>query len=160
MWEASKGGDRGHGDDDGLAGWRAPAAIQRPGGRRPVSARARDPNLTISGHFRLSDVANVGNVGNVGNVALCSNEDDVSYVERMTVDPYSSEPMYAQLAAILRAKITSGELARLDPLPSESTLVQEHGVSRDTARRAIAVLRDEGLVFTVPQRGTYVGPRP
>jgi GntR family transcriptional regulator len=78
----------------------------------------------------------------------------------MTVDPYSSEPMYAQLAAILRAKITSGELARLDPLPSESTLVQEHGVSRDTARRAIAVLRDEGLVFTVPQRGTYVGPRP
>jgi GntR family transcriptional regulator len=66
----------------------------------------------------------------------------------------------SQLAAILRSKITSGELARLDPLPSESTLVQEHGVSRDTARRAIAVLRDEGLVFTVPQRGTYVGPRP
>jgi GntR family transcriptional regulator len=52
------------------------------------------------------------------------------------------------------------ELARLDPLPSESTLVQEHGVSRGTARRAVAVLRDEGLVFTVPQRGTYVGPRP
>jgi GntR family transcriptional regulator len=78
----------------------------------------------------------------------------------VTVDPYSSEPMYAQLASILRGKITSGELSRLDLLPSESVLVQEHGVSRDTARRAIAVLREEGLVFTVPQRGTYVGPRP
>jgi GntR family transcriptional regulator len=78
----------------------------------------------------------------------------------VTVDPYSSEPMYAQLAGILRGKITAGELTHLDPLPSESTLVQEYGVSRDTVRRAVAVLRDEGLVFTVPQRGTYVGPRP
>jgi GntR family transcriptional regulator len=85
---------------------------------------------------------------------------DVGYVCLVTVDPYSSEPMYAQLAGILRNRITGGDLARLDPLPSESSLTQEYGVSRDTARRAIAVLRDEGLVFTVPQRGTYVGPRP
>jgi DNA-binding GntR family transcriptional regulator len=55
--------------------------------------------------------------------------------------------------------IESGELARLDPLPSESTLTQEHDVSRDV-RRAIAVLREQGLVFTIAQRGTYVGPRP
>jgi DNA-binding GntR family transcriptional regulator len=31
-------------------------------------------------------------------------------------------------------------------------------VSRDTARRAVSVLRDEGLVVTVPQRGSYVVP--
>jgi GntR family transcriptional regulator len=78
----------------------------------------------------------------------------------MTVDPYSFEPLYRQLAAILRARIEAGEFARLAVLPSESTLVQEHGVSRETARKAIAVLREEGLVFTVPQRGTYVGPKP
>ena len=34
------------------------------------------------------------------------------------------------------------------------------GVSRDTVRRAMALLRDEGVVFTVPRRGTYVGPQP
>ena len=31
-------------------------------------------------------------------------------------------------------------------------------MSRDTARRAVSVLRDEGLVVTVAQRGTYVLP--
>jgi GntR family transcriptional regulator len=77
-----------------------------------------------------------------------------------TIDRYADEPLYSQLAAILRRRIESGDLARLDPLPSETTLTQEYGVSRDTVRRAVAVLRDEGLVFTVAQRGTYVGPRP
>jgi GntR family transcriptional regulator len=76
------------------------------------------------------------------------------------VDKYADEPLYVQLAGILRRRIESGELARLDPLPSESTLTQEHDVSRDTVRRAIAVLREQGLVFTIAQRGTYVGPRP
>jgi DNA-binding GntR family transcriptional regulator len=30
------------------------------------------------------------------------------------------------------------------------------GMARDTARRAVEVLRDEGLFKTIPQRGTYV----
>lgn len=76
------------------------------------------------------------------------------------VDPYAPEPLYAQAAAALRAQIESGELAHLDPLPSEKTIQQEYGVSRDTARRAIEQLRNEGTVFTIPQRGSYVGPRP
>jgi len=77
-----------------------------------------------------------------------------------TIDQYADEPLYSQLAGILRRQIRSGALAHLDPLPSETTLTQEYGVSRDTVRRAVAALRDEGLVFTIPQRGTYVGPRP
>jgi GntR family transcriptional regulator len=84
---------------------------------------------------------------------------EVTYVG-LVVDQYSAEPLYAQVAAILRARIQSGELARLDPLPSEKTLQQEYGVGRDTARRAIEMLRDEGLVFTVQARGTFVGPPP
>jgi DNA-binding GntR family transcriptional regulator len=35
-------------------------------------------------------------------------------------------------------------------------LQQEYGVGRDTVLRAIEILRDEGVVFTVPRRGTYV----
>jgi GntR family transcriptional regulator len=84
----------------------------------------------------------------------------VGIVPGESLDLYADEPLYRQLAAILRKRISSGELQRLDPLPSEATLTQEHGISRDTARRAVALLRDEGLVFTVAQRGTFVGPRP
>jgi GntR family transcriptional regulator len=63
-------------------------------------------------------------------------------------------------ADVVRRMIQSGKLQHLDPVPSESSLVQAYGVSRDTVRRTIALLRDEGVVFTVPHRGTYVGPRP
>ena len=78
----------------------------------------------------------------------------------MPVNPYSEIPVYEQVAVILRARITSGELKTLDPLPSETALSQTYGVGRDTVRHALAVLREEGLVFTVAQRGTFVGPRP
>ena len=65
-------------------------------------------------------------------------------------------PVYRQLAAILRARILSGRLTPGHAIPSENTLQQEFGVSRNTSRRSIAILRDEGLVVTVPGRGTYV----
>jgi len=76
------------------------------------------------------------------------------------INPYSHIPVYRQLADILRQQIQGGEFGHLDVLPSEKALVQTYGVGRDTVRSAIALLRDEGLVFTVPHRGTYVGPRP
>jgi DNA-binding GntR family transcriptional regulator len=41
-------------------------------------------------------------------------------------------------------------------LPSESYLQQQHGVSRGTVRRAIAILAAEDLVFTIRARGTFV----
>ena len=75
----------------------------------------------------------------------------------MTVDHGAPEPAYQQLAALLRAKIAKGEW-RNGPLPSVKQLQQEHDVGRDTVLRAVEILRDEGLVFTVPRRGTYVSP--
>jgi DNA-binding GntR family transcriptional regulator len=69
-------------------------------------------------------------------------------------------PVYQQVASILRELITSGELTRDQALPSESYLVQQYGISRASARHAVAVLRDEGLVYTIPQRGTFVGSGP
>ena len=67
-------------------------------------------------------------------------------------------PVYLQLAAILRARIMSGELAAGRALPSETTLMQEQGIARETARKAVKVLRDEGLVEIVQGRGSYVVP--
>jgi len=65
-------------------------------------------------------------------------------------------PLYEQLADILRRMITAGELQPRSPLPSESYLQQEHGVSRGTVRMAMRVLREEGLVVTITGRGTFV----
>ena len=52
-------------------------------------------------------------------------------------------------------RIAKGEW-RSGPLPSVKQLQQEYGVGRDTVLRAIDILREEGLVFTVPRRGTYI----
>lgn len=72
------------------------------------------------------------------------------------IDRWDPEPVYLQLASILRGQIQGGELVPRQPLPSESYLTGRYGVSRGTARRAVEVLRNEGLVRTIPQRGTYV----
>jgi GntR family transcriptional regulator len=75
------------------------------------------------------------------------------------INPRSAVPPYRQIAAWLRSRIEAGEFQPgEDPLPSEKDLVDLFGVARDTARRAVQVLREEGLVQTIPQRGTYVLP--
>jgi DNA-binding GntR family transcriptional regulator len=71
----------------------------------------------------------------------------------------AKDPPHVQVADWLRALIEAGEFRPgIDPLPSESDLVDLLGIARDTARRAVGVLRDEGLVETVRARGTYVLP--
>ena len=81
----------------------------------------------------------------------------LTYVDLVRVDHGLPEPAYRQLAAILRTQIADGQW-RTGPLPSVKQLQQEHDVGRDTVLRAIELLRNEGLVFTVPRRGTYVSP--
>jgi GntR family transcriptional regulator len=66
--------------------------------------------------------------------------------------------MYEQLAAILRDRIARGEFER-GPLPSVKSMMGTYDVGRDTVIRAVESLRKEGLVFTVPRRGTYVAAK-
>jgi GntR family transcriptional regulator len=63
-------------------------------------------------------------------------------------------PAYVQLAAILRARIESGEIT--GRLPSERQVQQELGTAPMTTRKAMRLLQDEGLVRTVPGRGSFV----
>ena len=76
-----------------------------------------------------------------------------------TIEPDGPVPKYVQLADILERRISNGELQPNKPLPSEKYLMAEYDVARGTARRAVEVLRDRGLVFTVPQRGSFVKPK-
>lgn len=74
----------------------------------------------------------------------------------MEIDYESPTPPYRQIAGEVAADIRAGRLQPGRPIPSEATLVQRYGVARDTARRAVRWLRDQGWVYTVPHRGTYV----
>ena len=77
----------------------------------------------------------------------------------MTVDHEGKTPVYLQIAAILRDAIERGDYPPGRPIPSETRLMQQHGVARLTARKAVRVLAGEGLVEVVPGRGAYVAER-
>jgi DNA-binding GntR family transcriptional regulator len=67
------------------------------------------------------------------------------------------DPLYMQLAAVLRERIASGDLGRR--VPSVVTLAQQYEVSQGTAERALRILKDEGLIKSAMGRGTFVvGP--
>jgi DNA-binding GntR family transcriptional regulator len=79
---------------------------------------------------------------------------------RFMIDLHGPIPRYLQIADEIAGRIERGELRPNKPIPSEKQLVGEHGVTRNTVRHAVDVLRQRGLVYTVPHRGTYVCPRP
>ena len=60
------------------------------------------------------------------------------------------------MAAILRDRIRSGDLPPGARVPSISHLMQEYGIARNTARKAIQVLADESLVEVRQGWGTFV----
>lgn len=76
------------------------------------------------------------------------------------IDPDGPVPVYRQLADLIRGQIEAGDLLPDRPIPSAVRLVQEHGVARGTALHAIRVLVEEGWVYVVPGKGTYVRSRP
>lgn len=74
------------------------------------------------------------------------------------IDPHSATPSYAQLADQLRGMIRDGAYGPGSYLPSQPQLVQETGLSRGTVIHALKTLEDEGLIRSVPGRGTVVLP--
>jgi GntR family transcriptional regulator len=74
----------------------------------------------------------------------------------MPLDDQTSRPLYRQVADDLRGQIQRHELTPGGQLPTEAKLMDEYGVSRNTIRLALGLLRTEGLVITGQGRGSFV----
>ena len=72
----------------------------------------------------------------------------------MSLDHDSPVALYEQLAAILRGQIERGELT--GRIPSVKTLAQQYEVAQGTAERALALLRQAGLLRSAMGRGHFV----
>jgi DNA-binding GntR family transcriptional regulator len=68
----------------------------------------------------------------------------------------AGQAKYKIIAADLRAKIESGEYPVDARLPTHEQLMERYSVALNTAREALAVLRDEGRVETHQGVGTVV----
>ncbi len=77
-------------------------------------------------------------------------------IKLRAIDRSSFEPPYSQVARGIRERIRNGEYRAGDRLPSEAELCATYGVSRMTARRAVALLVRDGVVMTENGKGTFV----
>ncbi|MGY4905780.1 GntR family transcriptional regulator [Streptomyces sp. 900116325] len=71
-------------------------------------------------------------------------------------EPPSPQPASRRIAEDLRRSIESGEIARGEKLPSERALAEQYGAARNTAREAVRLLAEQGLVTAKHGRGVFV----
>jgi len=74
-------------------------------------------------------------------------------------DMKSGTPLYLQLANKLSDGIHNGLWRPEEALPSERVLSDRLDISRDTARKAIDILCERGLLTRKPGSGTYIPPK-
>lgn len=77
-------------------------------------------------------------------------------LQAIKVDKQSPVPLYYQLAEQLREQIEAGLLPAGTKLPPERELSEQAGISRMTARQAVAYLVRAGTLEVKPGVGTFV----
>lgn len=81
-----------------------------------------------------------------------------SHNRRVDIDPSSPEPVYQQLADIIRGRIESGKYPPGGLVPSIQQIRGETGLAVHTIQKGIRLLADEGWVRVVTGKGTFVNP--
>ncbi|HEY8982822.1 MAG TPA: GntR family transcriptional regulator [Streptomyces sp.] len=70
--------------------------------------------------------------------------------------PHTPYAPYMRVLDALAAEIQNGTYGPGERIPSDAELCERFGVARMTARRAVGVLRERGLVRTEWGKGTFV----
>lgn len=68
----------------------------------------------------------------------------------------SPAPLYEQIKEVLRSRVLEGTYQPHQQMPSESEMMLAFDVSRITVRQALNDLQNEGLIFRIHGKGTFV----
>lgn len=74
----------------------------------------------------------------------------------MSVNKEIATPLYSQIKTLILRSIESGEFRAGEKIPSEMELAAKYGVSRITTKQALNELMQEGVVYRVAGKGTFV----
>ena len=80
----------------------------------------------------------------------------VATAPNFVLQQQSPIPLYTQIREVLRARILDGTYQPHQQMPSEGDMINLFGVSRITVRQALSDLQNEGLIFRIHGKGTFV----
>ncbi|MBP3645133.1 MAG: GntR family transcriptional regulator [Clostridia bacterium] len=72
------------------------------------------------------------------------------------VNPKSKQPLYEQLVDQLRRQLILGVTKAGAAMPSVRQLATELGINPNTIQKAYRRMEDEGMIVSVPGRGSFV----
>jgi len=78
---------------------------------------------------------------------------------RIIISNRSREPIYEQIKSQIKEAIFSGDLKENDLLPSIRQLARDLKISVITTTRAYNDLEEEGFIFSVQGKGSFVLPK-
>ena len=68
----------------------------------------------------------------------------------------SDIPKYQQLVNAINGSISNNDLTIGDSLPSVNSICKKHKLSRDTVFKSYSILKGQGVIESVPNKGYYV----
>lgn len=75
------------------------------------------------------------------------------------IDNKSGVPIYDQIYSQIKAQIIGDALRQDEALPSIRSLAKDLRISVITTKRAYDELEAEGLIYTLPGKGSFVAPK-
>lgn len=85
-----------------------------------------------------------------------SNQNRTEQLMVLQVDFNSDTPKYQELVNGINNALANNTLVSGDALPSVNTMCKDYSLSRDTVFKAYSILKEQGVIESVPNKGYFV----